>query len=79
MKYVHLLEKLRPHGVGQVGSLTRDGYELVIIARFNEAIFPFQFANYPMMLENGDDSDIDEEVILAVARRFGIDSKALFP
>lgn len=77
MLYADLLEKLRPLGVGQVGTLTSGGYTMALLARPNEAIFPFPFKNYPIILDDGDQTYVDEEQVLAIARRFGLDHRDL--
>jgi len=73
MTYSQLLDWLKPQGIGQIARLTRDGYDLGLIGRYSEAIYPFRFSSHPVLLDDGLNTEVDEEEVLAIQRRFGIE------
>ena len=70
MTYSQLLQKLARLGISQVSKENRDGYDVVRLARTAEVCFPFAFSSYRLILDRGGETEIDEEVIDAILRRF---------
>jgi hypothetical protein len=70
MTYAQLLTKLARLGLGQVSRMTTGGYDEARIGKPKEVIFPFPFRSYPVILENGPDTEIDEEIIDGILRFF---------
>lgn len=69
MLYKDVLSKIQRMGFDEVGRWKIDDLEKASIAssRVN-IVIPYAFPNYPVTLENGDDSDIDDEVVDALMR-----------
>ena len=70
VRYTELLQKVvRPRGFDEVGRLKMEGMETATIAcQAEPIIIPFAFPNYPIQLEDGDNSEIDDEVVAALKR-----------
>ena len=69
MRYRELLTRVQKLDFDEVGRFRTEGLELVSIAnRAEPAIIPFAFPNHQIILENGDDSEIEEEVADALMR-----------
>lgn len=67
--YRDLLKRIRPLGFDEVGRFKTEGLELATIAsQYEPKVIPFAFPNRPIILENGDDSEIDSEVEGALLR-----------
>jgi hypothetical protein len=79
MRYGQLLEKLTKYGLSEVSRMRveRDGVvdDIAHIGRPEEAIVPFKFPMHAIYLDAGADSEVDDEVIEALLRRFGISDK----
>ncbi len=71
MTYSQFLAKLGRLRLAQIGRLTYSDYDVALIAEPNEVVFPFPFKSYRIILDNGPDSEIDEEIIDALLRCFG--------
>jgi len=71
MKYSDVLQKLSKIGITQVTKQHLGGYEVVRVAKTAEVCFPFAFDSFRLILDNGADTEIDEEIIDALLRRFG--------
>ena len=80
MIYSQLLQKLSRFGVAQVGRLRGGGHlDTVYLGRQDEIVYPYPLNMYPLILDNGLESDIHEEVIAAILRRFEIDPAKFYP
>jgi|GEM_PF-2472870 hypothetical protein len=71
MKYSDILQKLTKLGITQVTKEHIGGYSVVRIAKSAEVCFPFAFTSFRLILDQGTDTEIDEEIIDAILRRFG--------
>jgi hypothetical protein len=69
MTYGELLQKLKPLGLEQVAGMTRDGVTTVYIGNPNTAVVPYPTILYPIELDNGTETEIDEEMYDAIVRR----------
>jgi len=67
VRYRELLQRVRENGFDQVARQSQNNYDLAIIGK-KGALVPFAFDNYPVILERGEDSDVDEEVADALFR-----------
>jgi hypothetical protein len=69
MQYRELLNRIRKLDFDEVGRFRTEGLEMATIASRREPIvIPFSFPNHPLILENGDDSEIDDEIVDALMR-----------
>lgn len=69
MQYRELLKRVRSLDFDEVGRFKTEGLELASIASVSEpAVIPFAFPNYQLILEHGDDTDVDDEVVDALMR-----------
>jgi hypothetical protein len=71
MTYVQFLQKLQKLGLGQVSRMTSGGYDVARVGRPSEVVFPYMFRSFPIILDKGVETVIDEEIIDAVLRMFG--------
>lgn len=71
MTYAGLLLKLKKLGLGQVSRMVGNGYDVARIGRPSEVVFPHIFVSYPVILDKGTETEIDEEIVDAILRRFG--------
>jgi hypothetical protein len=71
MIYRHLLEKLAKFGIGQVSRSTCGTYDVASIGCPNEVVFPFPFPHIDIILDNGLESEIDEEIVDSILRWAG--------
>ncbi len=71
MTYANLLLKLKKIGLGQVSRMSSSGYDVARIGRPSEVVFPYTFVSYPVILDKGAETEIDDEIIDAILRRFG--------
>jgi hypothetical protein len=70
MKYSQLLQKLAKLGIGQILRDLSGRYEIVRLAKTGDVCFPYVFASYRLILDNGPDTEIDDEIIDAILRKF---------
>ena len=69
MRYRDLLTNAEKFDFGEVGRFKTEGLEVATIASLSDPpMIPFAFPNYPLILENGDDSEIDDEAAEALLR-----------
>lgn len=69
MLYPELLKEIEKDGFYEAGRFKTEGREMVSIAdRHTPIIIPFPFPNRALILDKGDDSDIDDEVIESLKR-----------
>jgi len=74
--YKEILKRVRHFGFDEVGRFKTEGLELATIANQHEPmVIPFAFPNRQIILENGDDSEIDEEVEAALFRWIAAESR----
>ena len=71
MTYAQFLLKLEKLGLGQVSRMTAADYDVARIGRPRDVVFPYMFRSYPIILDKGPETEIDEEIIDAVLRHFG--------
>jgi hypothetical protein len=71
MTYTQFLLKLRKLGLAQVSRMAGGGYDVARVGRPSEVVFPYMFRSYPIILDKGPETFIDEEIIDAVLRMFG--------
>jgi len=62
-----VLKLANAEGFDNIGRQTSDNLDLVLIGKKNATI-PFYFRHYELVLENGEDSDIDDEIVAALIR-----------
>jgi len=67
MHYNEVLKKVNEAGFEELGRQTTENLDLVLIGK-KGAVFPYYFRHYPLVLENGENSDIDDEVVDALIR-----------
>lgn len=67
MLYRDVLNKVNAEGFEKIGRQTTDNLDLVLIGKKGSTI-PFYFRHYEIVLEAGEDSDIDDEVVDALMR-----------
>jgi len=79
MTYAQFLAKLAKLKLGQVSRMTCADYDVARIGRPCDVVFPYMFTSYPVILDKGMDTEIDEEIIDAVLRRFGETRERLDP
>ena len=70
MIYGQPLSKLKPLGIEQIGRLTTGGYDIALLGKPSEAVFPFSFTSYRIVLDKDLNSYVDEEIVDAILRRF---------
>ncbi len=67
MHYNEVLKKVNEAGFEKIGRQTTENLDLVLIGK-KCAVFPYYLRHYPLILENGENSDIDDEVVDALIR-----------
>jgi hypothetical protein len=76
MQYRELLTKVQKLGFDEVGRFKTEGLEVASIANPSVPIvIPFAFPNRQVILENGDESEIEDEVVDALLRWIAYQSK----
>jgi hypothetical protein len=68
MQYRDFLMLIRPHGFDEVGRQKAGDYELAVIGRREPILIPFSFPSKDLHLENGDDSELEDEVLDSIWR-----------
>jgi hypothetical protein len=69
MLYQEVLTRIRELDFDEVGRFKTESLEMASIASSTDPpIIPFAFPNYQIILENGDDSDIDDEIVDSLMR-----------
>jgi len=67
MPYRDLLEVVRQRGFDQLVRVQVEGYDLRLIGR-GPVVIPFAFKSFPLLLENGDETEVEDEEIAALMR-----------
>ena len=68
MLYHDVLKEVAALGFEKIGRQTTDNLDLVLIGKKRDVVFPNYPHHYPVILENGENSDIDDEVVAALIR-----------
>jgi hypothetical protein len=70
MTYAHFLQRVSQFGLGQVSRLTCDGgYDVARVGFPKQAVFPYAFKSFPIILDNGLETELDDEIIDALLRK----------
>jgi hypothetical protein len=70
MTYAHFLQRASKFGLGQVSRLTCDGgYDVARVGFPNSAVFPYAFKSFPIILDDGLETELDDEIIEALLRK----------
>jgi hypothetical protein len=67
--YKDVLNLVNDEGFEKVGRQTTENLDLVLIGKKGaSSTFPHYFRHYPIILESGENSDIDDEIVAALLR-----------
>ena len=79
MTYEELLRRLAKFGIAQIGRMEKEGEEIAILAKTDEAIFPFAFNCSLIHLPDGNLTEVDPYVVRTVLRNFSISESDFSP
>ncbi len=69
MRYRELLEMLKSYGFGEAMRVPGHNSEIGVISNIRQRIvIPFAFPNYPVVLDDGENTVVDDEIIQAIFR-----------